>query len=285
VSVARDGAALVLGLPRGQYLTPRVAPDGRRVVVVSNTSLLETLHLERGSKARLSSSATGTGFPLWTQDGSGVVSRRFNRPYWVSADGSREGEVKGAQNNDFPSAAGPDPDSIIVSRVVPDNGGDAYLLSISGRFEPKPLVATKAYEGGAQLSRDGRWFVYCSDLSGQMQVYVRPYPALDRQWPISEGPGHQPRWSANGREIYFRDGESMMAVSFDGSKSEPLIGKPVALFKDDYDLGQGLTIANYDVTPDGRFIMLRREAQAGTLRIVLNWTEELKQILARGGAR
>jgi hypothetical protein len=44
-------------------------------------------------------------------------------------------------------------------------------------------------------------------------------------------------------------------------------------------------IANYDVTPDGRFLMLRRDAQGGHLGIVLNWTEELKQILARGGVR
>jgi len=55
------------------------------------------------------------------------------------------------------------------------------------------------------------------------------------------------------------------------------------LFKDEYDLGQGITIANYDVTPDGRFVLLRRDAAGGSLKLVLNWTEELKQILARGG--
>ena len=64
-----------------------------------------------------------------------------------------------------------------------------------------------------------------------------------------------------------------------------MIGKPTAFFKDEYDLGQGITVANYDVTPDGRFLMLRRDAQGGQLRIVLNWTEELKQILAKGGFR
>jgi hypothetical protein len=74
-----------------------------------------------------------------------------------------------------------------------------------------------------------------------------------------------------------------MAVSFDGSRAEPVVSKPRALFKDEYDMGIGLTTANYDVTPDGRFILLRRDAQVGNLRIVLNWTEELKQILAKGG--
>jgi hypothetical protein len=68
-----------------------------------------------------------------------------------------------------------------------------------------------------------------------------------------------------------------------GSRAEPVVTKPKALFKDEYDLGMGLTTANYDVTPDGRFLLLRRDAQVGNLRIVLNRTEELKQILAKGG--
>jgi hypothetical protein len=54
-------------------------------------------------------------------------------------------------------------------------------------------------------------------------------------------------------------------------------------FKDEYDMGIGLTTANYDVTPQGRFILLRRDARVGNLRILLNGTQELKQILARAG--
>lgn len=58
-----------------------------------------------------------------------------------------------------------------------------------------------------------------------------------------------------------------------------------AAFADEYDFGRNISIANYDVTPDGRFIMLRRGANGGNLRAVVNWTEELKQILASGGVR
>ena len=77
----------------------------------------------------------------------------------------------------------------------------------------------------------------------------------------------------------------MMAVAFDGARAEPVLGRPTALFADVYDFGQGLSIPNYDVTRDGHFLMLQRGAQAGTLRVVLNWTEELKRTLAKGGAR
>ena len=61
-----------------------------------------------------------------------------------------------------------------------------------------------------------------------------------------------------------------------------MFGKPVALFADDYDFGAGTSIANYDVTADGRFIMIRRGVNGGKLRVVINWTDELKQILASG---
>lgn len=158
-------------------------------------------------------------------------------------------------------------------------------MSISGAFEPKPLIATPAYEGGAQLSPDGRFLLYQSDTSGQAEIYVRRYPALDRQWQVSEGGGVQPRWSGSSREIYYRSGQRIVAVSLDASGAEPVFGKPTALFADEYDYGFGISIANYDVTPDGRFIMLRRGANGGNLRAVVNWTEELKQILASGGVR
>jgi hypothetical protein len=77
----------------------------------------------------------------------------------------------------------------------------------------------------------------------------------------------------------------MMAVTLDAVGAEPVFGKPKTLFADEYDFGQGITIANYDVTRDGRFIMLRRGPQGGRVHAVLNWTEELKQILAAGGLR
>jgi len=126
---------------------------------------------------------------------------------------------------------------------------------------------------------------YQSNVSGQPQIYVRRYPALDRGWQVSEGSGVQPRWSTTGREIFYRGGQHMMAATFDGPGAEPTLGKPVALFTDEYDFGQNTSIANYDVTRDGRFIMLRRSTHAGRLRAVINWTEELKQVVAAGGAR
>ncbi len=286
VSVGRDGAALDLGLPSAQHANPRVSPDGRRLLVEVDSSLVETLDLVRGTRARLTAAALGTSFSTWSADGSRVVFRRFNAPFCAAADGSGESApLPAGAINDFPSSAGPDPDSVIVVRIQPETSGDVFLMSISGAFEPRPLVVTPAYDGGPQLAPDNRWLLYQSNSSGQHEIYVRRYPELDRQWQVSEGGGVQARWSRSGREIHYRGGQHLVAVSFDGSGAEPALGTPAALFPDDYEFGSGISIPNYDVTPDGRFIMLRRDPNGGKLRLVVGWTEELKRILSEGGAR
>ena len=286
VSVARDGAALALDLPWGRYVNPRISPDGRRLMVETADNVIEALDLARGTRARLTAAAIGTSFVTWSADGNRVVFRRFNSPSWAAADGSGEsGPVPGATVNDFPSSPGPTPDSLFIVRVRPETSGDVFLLSMSKAFEPKELISSPAYEGGPQLSSDGRWLLYQSNVSGQPEIYVRRYPALDRHWQVSEGGGAQARWSRNSREIFYRNGKQIIGVPVDGSGADPVFGKPAALFADEYDYGRGVSIANYDVTPDGRFIMLRRGPNGGRLRAVINWTEELKQILASGGVR
>ena len=286
VSVGRDGSELPLGLPPGSYGNPRVSPDGRRVAVEKEGSVIESVDLARGTRSVVVPAALGTLFVTWNGDGSRLVFRRFNVPFWAAADGGGQtGVVPGGDVNTSPASAGPDPDSFIAIRLMPETGGDLYLFSISGAFPPKPLLQTPAYEGSPHLSPDKRWLAYQSNASGQPEIYVRRYPELDRHWPVSEGGGVQVRWSPTGRELYYRGAGRLMAVAFDGSRAEPVLGKPVPLFADVYDFGQGLSIPNYDVTPEGRFLMLRRGTQGGTLRVVLNWTEELKRTLAAGGVR
>ena len=283
VSVGLDGSELALNLPPNSYEHPRISPDGRRLLIESEQRMIETLDLSRGTRARLTAAAVGTGFPAWTADGKFVVFRRFNVPAWVAADGSgTAGSVPNGLVNDFPSFPGPDSDSMLIVRVQPETAGDIFLMSITGRFPPKPLLITSAYEGGAQLAPDKNWILYQSNETGQPEIYVRKYPAMDREWQVSEGGGTQARWGSTGREIYYRNGQRMMALAFHGSGSEPSFEKPSPLFADEYVFGQSISIANYDVTRDGRFIMLRR-VHGSSLRVVLNWTEELKQILAAGG--
>jgi hypothetical protein len=280
--VDRSGSVQYLPFPRAGYLNPRVSPDGRRIMVEVSGLRAEAFDIERLSMTRLTPEVPGMGWPIWNLDGTAVFLRRYNLPYWIATDGTgQEGEIPGGKVNDYPSGPGPDPDSLLAVRITAETSGDVVLISRTGAFEPKAVFSTPAYEGGGQLSPDGRWLVYATNETGQFEIQVRRFPAADRMWRVSTGFGGQPHWRADGREISYRDGRNMVVVPFDGSKEEPIIGKQAPLFKDDYDFGLGLTTANYHRTRDGRFVMLRRDTSGISVRLVLNWTEELSKIMAR----
>jgi serine/threonine-protein kinase len=284
VAVQRDGSESALLLPADRYANPRISPDGRQLLIETRQSVIETLDLARGTRAQMTAPAPRTVFPVWAKDGKTITFKRSNLPTMTAADGSGQlSLVPGGISNDFPVSPGPDADTVLDVRISPETGGDIYLLSLSGKFPPKMLLATPAYEGGMQLSPDGRWLLYQSNATGQGEIYVRRYPEMDGARQVSEGGGIQPRWSATGGEIFYRGEHRMIAVAFDAKGPQPAFGKPVTLFTDEYDFGQGLTIANYDVTRDGKFIMLRRLPGGSSLHVVLNWAEELKRVIAAGG--
>ena len=177
-------------MPSAGYTNPRVSPDGRRLVVESDVSVIEALDLVRGTHMHMTAPTLGTSFVTWMAGGDRLLFRRYNLPTWMAADGSgKDGQLPLSMANDYPSAAGPDADSALVVRVQPDTGGDIYLMSSTGRFEPKALIATRAHESGAQLSPDGHWLMYQSNASGPAEIYVRRYPQLDRAFQVSEGGG------------------------------------------------------------------------------------------------
>ncbi len=285
LAVARDGSERALDLPPGAYATPRVSGDGRRLLLERSQSV-EAFDFERGTSAQIARGPFGTGFPTWSGDDRSVLTRRTTLPVWVAADGSgRGGLVPGGTINDYPAAPGPHPDLVLTVRIAPATAGDILLVSISGASPERILLASKAYEGAPLLSPDGRWLLYQSNESGQPEIYVRDFPALERAWQVSERGGAQPRWSRDGREVYYRGGGMIVAANFEGRAFEPRLGRPTALFADEYDLGPGITSPNFDVMADGRFVFFRRTPQSGRIHVVLDWLPELERRMAAGGAR
>jgi serine/threonine-protein kinase len=285
VAVARDGSERALDLPPGPYALPRLSHDGRRLLL-EGSQALEALDLERGTRTRIAGGTFGTSFATWNADDRRILFRPHTLPVWMAADGSgRGGALPGATVNDYPASPGPDADSMLTVRIRPESAGDILLTSIGGTARERPLLATPAYEGGPMLSPDGRWLVYQSNESGDPEVYVRRFPDLERSWQVSEGGGAQTCWSRDGREIYYRAGGRFMVAAFDGSGTEPRLGRPATLFADEYDVGPGITTRNYDVLPDGRFLFLRRTPASGRIRVVLDWLPELERRIAGGGVR
>jgi serine/threonine-protein kinase len=126
---------------------------------------------------------------------------------------------------------------------------------------------------------------YESNVSGRFEIYVERYPEQGNRQQISTGGGRLPRWSADGRELFFRteDARQMLAVPVQ-SGTTMVAGRPQVLFEVAMSLIQAGS-RPYDVAPDGRFLIIRNnQADAGgstapTLILVQNWFEELKRLV------
>jgi eukaryotic-like serine/threonine-protein kinase len=277
VWVSRTGIEqAITDVPR-QYLTPRLSPDGRSIVV-GDTGDLWLQDAARATFTRLTSNeGAANSWPVWTPDGKRIVFRTSSGLRWLAPDGNGSSQaISGTSDLDYPSSISPDTKTLAFSRLTGDRSADVYLLSLNGEPDVHPLLTTPAYEGGPQFSPDGRWMLYVSTESGRMEVYVRPYPGLDRKWQVSTQGGTHARWTDNGREIVYRNGDKMMSVVVSAARALHL-SQPRVLFERQYAFGPATTTPNYDVSPDGqRFVMVKDESGSGGLNVVLNWSEELK---------
>ena len=154
-----------------------------------------------------------------------------------------------------------------------------------GDRKAQPFLRTQFNESAPRFSPDGRWLAYISDESGRVEIYVQPYPGPGSKWQISTEGGTEPVWNPNGRELFYRSGDKMMAVEI-ATQPGFSAGKPKVLFEGQY-VPTPSTFPNYDVSPDGqRFLMFKpseqEQAAPTQINVVLNWFEELKQKVPTG---
>jgi len=178
----------------------------------------------------------------------------------------------------------PDGQLLAFVEIDPTTGYDIWVLRMGDR-KPQPFLRTPFDESAPQFSPDGHWLAYISNESGPWEVYVQPYPGPGGKWQISTEGGTEPVWNRNGRELFYRSGDKMMAVDVDTQPSFAA-GKPRVLFEGRYEPTPA-TFPNYDVSPDGqRFLMLKPseagEAAPTQINVVLNWFEELKRRVPTG---
>jgi len=280
VWVSRDGAEQAITGSAARYQSPRLSPDGARIAVHMGGNLW--IHdIARGSDTPMASDdVIGSGFTTWAPGGHRLAFRSRTGMRWVDVDiAGRSQPLEGSVGTrDIPNSFGPDGDALAFTRQDGETSGDIYVMSLSGRFPPRPLVRSPAYEGGAQLSPDGRWFAYASNESGIFQVYVRPYDQTERRYVVSTDGGSYPVWRRDGKELFYRSANRMMSVNVASAGQELSLSPPHMLFERRYGF-ETSTIANYDVSLDGnRFLMVKDEVGAGRINVVLNWFEELKRL-------
>ena len=119
---------------------------------------------------------------------------------------------------------------------------------------------------------------YSSDETGISQVYVQPFPALDKRFQISPSGGNESVWSRDSRRLFYRGSAALWAVSV-GPRETFEAGIPKPLFEDRYS-NKALTHTGYDVASDGRFLVMGRDSlQTEVMTVVLNWFTELERLV------
>ncbi len=306
VTVDRAGRATLVNDTRAAYTHPRLSPDGKRLAVAietENGADIWVYDLVRGSRMRLTNGGVN-GFPVWSHDGQRITFQSARSGgvsmYSRLVDGNAEpeplirsqGDTSGlsrslagllpgsmptftAANPHVPMSWSPDGANLAFDERKPSAERDIWILSRDG--SPSPFLVTPFDESSPAFSPDGRWLAYVSDESGRGEVYVQPFPGPGGKWPISADGGTEPAWSADGRELYYRQGDALMTVSVTASATDFKAGRPVALFSSRYEQMDGAR--NYDVSPDKlSFVAVRNEGAAETnqLNVVLNWFAEVR---------
>ncbi|HJR34889.1 MAG TPA: hypothetical protein VJ817_08085, partial [Gemmatimonadales bacterium] len=270
--VDRDGReTAVPAEPRG-YRFPAVSPDGRyaAVTVDPRPSDLWVVDLLRGTAERQQTPGHD-GWGVWSPDGRRLafLGGRALGLGWRSFPFSSDPV---AIHN--PARAGTFPKQWVAGdQLLSYSGGDVVAVSVrDGSL--RRLVATPAIEQEPALSPDGRWLAYQSDASGTNEIYVQAFPEGGQREAVSAGGGVDPAWAADGSELYYRRGNTILAVPVQTGPRFELKGTPTALFTRPYDFTQ---TGNWTMGPGGRFLMIKADPTTTTrFQVVFNWFEELR---------
>lgn len=273
--LARDGQ------PAGPASEPidawdlRIAPDGRRVVVTEVDRQLRTLDvfIRTGSQPaplRLSLSTDSDESGVWSPDGLRVAWAGRRRNIMVRGAGAVLPEQTIA-TLDSPVQVwdwSRDGRSLLIGRKHGANGDDLWVQPPVEGSTAQPYAVAPFDQVYGVFSPDGRSIAYASNESGQFDIYLDAFPKPGTRVRITTAGGTEPRWSADGRELYFRRGSEMYAAALDRFEVTSI----TRLFD------AGAPIRSFDVNREGRFLVNVPAPgnSAAALTLVHHWRKQTR---------
>ena len=282
-----------IGEPQSDIRYPSLSPSGRRVAVAGRENGNQDIwihEVDRPVKTNFTTDEAADLVPTWSPSGDRIAfssGRKGDRTIYIKrTDGSGEPTelVQNPEVRQYFSDWSQDERSLLFFRQSGSSGDrDLWYLERKedGEYEEVPLLQTSANESYAKFSPDGRFVAYRTDRTGQDEVFVCTFPECRNQQRVSVNGGGQPRWSKDGKELFYVEGDSLMAVRVSTDPTLSL-GSPQKLFSSEGLVSQTGGELNYDVTPDGeRFVLAEPVAEEGDfpepkIRVVLNWYAEFR---------
>jgi Tol biopolymer transport system component len=253
----------------GALAAPNLSPEGRRVLVFrtqTNNSDIWMIPTGAGVPSRFTFHGSADVAPIWSADGQRVFfgSARLGPVVLFERSIGGAGDDRPLHENAETRVANdssPDGKHLLFTGQSLETGADLWVLPLGGG-PATPVLKTPFDEMAGQISPNGHWVAYQSNASGRIEVYVCAFPTGCGPQQISSEGGSQPRWSPDGRELFYvgLDGRMMSVPIRHRSEAEIEAGTAVALFR--ARLAAGANIPNgvgsrqqYDVAPDGRFLI------------------------------
>jgi len=298
VIVDRQGNKVeVERLEQKQFLSARVSPEGRRVLLSTHyyPDSVWVFDMDRESLSRETFEGR-QGWAVWGPGPDEFTTASYQDGAWQifsksigSGPGSRRVLWTGEREIRVSSWSPDGRHLALVSSKSPldQRDSDVWILSPDGNLTP--LLDSNFWEAYPEFSPNGRWIAYTSGESGRGEVYVRPFPGPGSTVQISTSGGWTSIWSRDGGEIYYRSEDGwLVAVPVETSNDRFSAGKPLKLFEDRY--ASAGPVRSFDVTADGSFVFLTNPPEdvsrsalseffPDRIRVVQNWAEELRQRL------
>ena len=290
----RDGNEEFLATEPGYYGSIQISPDGEKVAASIRDGSIYNIwvwDIPRGNWTQVTSDNTWTDYPLWTTDGKKILyfSMR-NILFRKAADGTGVADHV-ADGILIPTSFSPNGDILALM-----NGGrsplESAMLPMKENAAIKKLFNDNTIALFPNISPDGDWVAYMNLGSGQQEIFVSPFPDTQSgKWKISNNGGVLPLWSPDGRELFYRENDKVMAVRIEVGETF-VYSKPAALFEGTYfarflDEPRSKQPFSWDIHPDGKhFLMIRtigteargfKKEATPKINIILNWFEELKE--------
>jgi Tol biopolymer transport system component len=277
------------------FPTLSLSPDGThaavsRIDAQGQNPTVWLLIFSRGTSARFTFGSASATSAVWSPDGNRIVfaSNRegtFNLYQKLASGVGDEELLLKSDESKYPTSWSRDGRFLLYT--VQGNGkAGIWVLPLEGDKKPFPLMRQEFNQHLGQFSPDGHWVAYSSDESGREEIYVIPFSPNPNQnasvaggkWLISSNGGIQPRWSRDGKELYYVSPDrKLMAVEITTDRVfQP--GVPKVVFQ--ALLSLNLFYSRWDATADAkRFLVETPTAQPtqAPFTAVLNWQAALKK--------
>jgi Tol biopolymer transport system component len=279
----RGGKPLGTLGPVGDYSGIQLSPDNTRLAAVLHRALsgyfaIWLIDVARDLATPFSLESERSMAPAWSPDSARLYFASTSRNEQIFSKAINDANAERVVSTPGRVIAPLDvsPDGIYLLGALSDSTGTPgrkLMYATVGKDNWRPLLGSNYREQYGAFSPDGKWVAYQSDEAGTQEIWVTDFPDGKEKHRISERGGREPRWRANGEELFYASGDSMLMAAAVGSGFGSV--RSVQLFRvGPLPTSEGW---HYAVTSDGGkfLVQVGRPDQSRTLNVVFNWPQIL----------